>query len=301
MPVALSGTQRGRPDLGVTGRGLAPKGHTHTSVYAAPPPRVPGSLVPYEFNRARVRPGGPDSSVSHSRASSSPGNAPPKPASQRPPHRPRVSRAVVTRRPSAPSSLVPLLRSPPGAAVPRPCGLIAPPVRGSQGAGSFLPHSPSQGGWACRVPPLLSFPPFGSTQLCWLGASCPSWGVSVSCRVPQTLCANPPPPTWAAAALRMSAGEGERHVLPCRPPGRPCPVAYTHGSGRLAVRLSVHPSTAVWVAPVPGLWWMTLRRSRRASASPQRSWRRAAGTATAGRAALSSSVVPSSVNKPWLL
>lgn len=153
--------------MGVTGRGLAPKGHTHTSVYAAPPPRVPGSLVPYEFNRARVRPGGPDSSVSHSRASSSPGNAPPKPASQRPPHRPRVSRAVVTRRPSAPSSLVPLLRSPPGAAVPRPCGLIAPPVRGSQGAGSFLPHSPSQGGWACRVPPLLSFPPFGSTQLCW--------------------------------------------------------------------------------------------------------------------------------------
>ena len=69
---------------------------------------------------------------------------------------------------------------PAGAAVPRPCGLIAPPVRGSQGAGSFLPHSPSQGGWACRVPPLLSFPPFGSTQLCWLGASCPSWGVSVS-------------------------------------------------------------------------------------------------------------------------
>lgn len=133
------------------------------------------------------------------------------------------------------------------------------------------------------------------------GASCPSWGVSVSCRVPQTLCANPPPPTWAAAALRMSAGEGERHVLPCRPPGRLCPVAYTHGSGRLAVRLSVHPSTAVWVAPVPGLWWVTLRRSRRASASPQRSWRRAAGTATAGRAALSSSVVPSSVNKPWLL
>lgn len=115
MPVALSGTQRGRPDLGVMGRGLAPKGHTRTSLYAAPAPRVPGSLVPHELNRARVRPG-PDGSVSHSRASSSPGNAPPKPASQRPPTpRPRVSRAVVTRRPSAPSSLVPLLRPPPQA------------------------------------------------------------------------------------------------------------------------------------------------------------------------------------------
>lgn len=166
MPVALSGTQRGRPDLGVTGRGLAPKGHTHTSVYAAPAPRVPGSLVPHEFNRARVRPG-PDGSVSHSRASSSPGNAPPKPASQRPP--PPPPRVPGCGDPAALCSVLlgaaaPL---PAGAAVPRPCGLIAPPVRGSQGAGSFLPHSPSQGGWACRVPPLLSFPPFGSTQLCW--------------------------------------------------------------------------------------------------------------------------------------